>query len=76
MEEILISNNLQHQCTNNEQQQQAGKINQIDKNSITRICSGQVILNLSSVVKELIENSLDSKASQISNISIYHLKYN
>lgn len=68
MEEININDdNIEHSNHNNVS---PGKINQIDKHSITRICSGQVILNLSSVVKELIENSLDSKSNQISKIYI------
>ncbi|KYQ92674.1 MutL DNA mismatch repair protein [Tieghemostelium lacteum] len=40
-------------------------IKAIDKDSVHRICSGQVILDLSIAVKELIENSLDAKSSSI-----------
>lgn len=38
-------------------------IRPIDSASIHRICSGQVILDLSTAVKELVENSLDAAAT-------------
>ncbi|XP_050072927.1 mismatch repair endonuclease PMS2 [Anopheles maculipalpis] len=41
------------------------KINAIDKDTVHRICSGQVVLNLAIAVKELIENSLDAGATLI-----------
>ncbi|KAG0480521.1 hypothetical protein HPP92_011379 [Vanilla planifolia] len=40
-------------------------IKAISKVAVHRICSGQVILDLSSAVKELVENSLDAGASYI-----------
>lgn len=40
-------------------------IKPINKADVHRICSGQVILDLSSAVKELVENSLDAGASSI-----------
>lgn len=40
-------------------------IKPISKADVHRICSGQVILDLSSAVKELVENSLDAGASSI-----------
>ncbi|XP_076912863.1 DNA mismatch repair protein PMS1-like [Bidens hawaiensis] len=40
-------------------------IKPISKSAIHRICSGQVILDLSSAVKELVENSLDAGATSI-----------
>ncbi|OVA02657.1 DNA mismatch repair protein [Macleaya cordata] len=40
-------------------------IKPINKGVVHRICSGQVILDLSSAVKELVENSLDAGASSI-----------
>uniref|UniRef100_A0A803NQM6 Sm domain-containing protein n=1 Tax=Cannabis sativa TaxID=3483 RepID=A0A803NQM6_CANSA len=40
-------------------------IKPINKASVHRICAGQVILDLSSAVKELVENSLDSGATSI-----------
>ncbi|KAH7316285.1 hypothetical protein KP509_21G086600 [Ceratopteris richardii] len=40
-------------------------IKPIDKASVHRICSGQVILDLSMAVKELVENSLDAGATSI-----------
>ena len=40
-------------------------IQAIDQESVHKICSGQVITDLASAVKELIENSLDSGATLI-----------
>ncbi len=37
----------------------------IDTSSIHRICSGQVILDLATAIKELVENSLDAQARSI-----------
>ncbi|EGG15030.1 MutL DNA mismatch repair protein [Cavenderia fasciculata] len=42
-----------------------GNIKAIDKDSVHQICSGQVILDLSTAVKELVENSLDAKATKV-----------
>lgn len=41
------------------------KIQPIEKGTVHRICSGQVILDLATAVKELLENSLDAGASNI-----------
>lgn len=41
------------------------RIQPIDKGTVHRICSGQVILDLATAVKELLENSLDAGASNI-----------
>ncbi|XP_078429747.1 DNA mismatch repair protein isoform X2 [Wolffia australiana] len=41
------------------------KIKAISKEDIHRICSGQVILDLSAAVKELVENSLDAGATSV-----------
>ena len=38
-------------------------ITRIDKESVLKICSSQVVVDLKSAVKELVENSLDAKAS-------------
>uniref|UniRef100_A0A8B9F2D5 Mismatch repair endonuclease PMS2 n=1 Tax=Amazona collaria TaxID=241587 RepID=A0A8B9F2D5_9PSIT len=43
----------------------AKAIRAIDSKSVHRICSGQVVLNLGTAVKELVENSLDAGATNI-----------
>jgi DNA mismatch repair protein PMS2 len=40
-------------------------IKQIDPVSVHRICSGQVVVDLSTAAKELVENSLDAGATNI-----------
>ncbi|KFP35113.1 Mismatch repair endonuclease PMS2, partial [Chlamydotis macqueenii] len=45
--------------------QPARAIRPIDRKSVHRICSGQVVLNLGTAVKELVENSLDAGATNI-----------
>ncbi|XP_058013566.1 mismatch repair endonuclease PMS2 isoform X2 [Ahaetulla prasina] len=40
-------------------------IKPIDRRSVHQICSGQVVLNLCTAVKELVENSLDAGATSI-----------
>ena len=40
-------------------------IQSIDPTSVHRICSGQVILDISSCTKELIENSIDAGATNV-----------
>ena len=44
---------------------QTAKIQLIDSSIVHRICSGQVILDLATAVKELLENSLDAGASNV-----------
>ena len=41
------------------------RINKISKDVYNKICSGQVIVDLSSIVKELVENSIDGGATRI-----------
>jgi DNA mismatch repair protein PMS2 len=43
----------------------AGSIKAIDKGAVHRICSGQVVLDLATCVKEIVENSLDAGASTL-----------
>lgn len=43
----------------------APEIQPIDKQSVHRICSGQVVLDLSSAMKELVENSIDAQATSV-----------
>ncbi|NWI85745.1 PMS2 endonuclease, partial [Pitta sordida] len=45
--------------------QPSGAIRPIDRTSVHRICSGQVVLSLGTAVKELVENSLDAGATNI-----------
>lgn len=42
-----------------------GTIKQIDTASVHRICSGQVVIDLATATKELLENSLDAGATSI-----------
>ncbi|XP_078033245.1 mismatch repair endonuclease PMS2 isoform X2 [Augochlora pura] len=41
------------------------KINAINKQAVHQICSGQVVLDIATAIKELVENSLDSGATLI-----------
>ena len=46
-------------------QLEAGSIQAIDRESVHRICSGQVVLTLATAVKELVENSIDAGATTV-----------
>ncbi|RVE44634.1 hypothetical protein evm_010720 [Chilo suppressalis] len=41
------------------------EIKPINKDTVHKICSGQVVLSLAVAVKELVENSLDAGATNI-----------
>ena len=41
-------------------------ITKLDSNTVQRISSGQLILDVPSTLKELIENAIDAKATQVS----------
>jgi DNA mismatch repair ATPase MutL len=40
-------------------------ITKLDHNTVQRLSSGQLILDIPSTLKELIENAIDAKATQI-----------
>ena len=44
---------------------QGGVIKAISRSSVHRICSGQVILDPSSALKELVENSVDAGCTKL-----------
>lgn len=48
------------------------QIKSIDKDTVHRITSGQVVVDLATAVKELVENSLDSGASNIGESPLYY----
>lgn len=51
-------------------------INQIERQSIDKICANQTISNISVLIKELVDNSLDAMSSLITiDIDVSGLKY-
>ena len=48
-----------------ESERDAMSVKAIDRGTVHKICSGQVVLSLAVAVKELVENSLDAGASSI-----------
>ncbi|CDW77338.1 mismatch repair endonuclease pms2-like [Stylonychia lemnae] len=57
------------------EQANQGDIKRIDKASILQICSSQVVIDLKSAVKELVENSLDAESTSI-DIKFYNYGLN
>jgi DNA mismatch repair protein PMS2 len=45
--------------------EESSEIQPINKDTVHKICSGQVILNLATAVKELVENSIDAGATTV-----------
>jgi DNA mismatch repair protein PMS2 len=43
----------------------SGRVQQIDAASVHRICSGQVVVDLATATKELLENALDAGATTV-----------
>ena len=43
----------------------AGRIQPISRSAVHRICSGQVVLDLATALKELVENALDAGATAV-----------
>lgn len=64
-DDIFLTDFVASDASNNRQTGQSNAIQPIDADSIRKICTGQVILDLSQTVKELIENALDAGATHI-----------
>ena len=52
---------------------EAPSIKAIDTGSVHRITSGQVVVDLQTAVKELMENSLDAGATTIGNFTVHYI---
>ncbi len=50
---------------------EGSSIKAIDTGSVHRITSGQVVVDLQTAVKELVENSLDAGATHIGNFTVH-----
>lgn len=54
----------------------AKEIKAIDRKSVHRICSGQVVLTLATAVKELVENSIDAGAVSVGKQKVANISEN
>lgn len=48
-------------------------IRSIPVDDVRKICTGQVVINVAGVVKELIENSIDAGAKSVGELRLYEL---
>lgn len=61
----MMSSGEETTATPSPTKEKSKSIQAIDKEAVHRICSGQVVLNLATAMKELVENSLDAGATSI-----------
>ena len=65
-ERAEIHEKMQELAENEDENVGSAKVIQaIDRGDVHRICSGQVVLNLATAIKELVENSIDAGATNI-----------
>ncbi|KAB0792495.1 hypothetical protein PPYR_14454 [Photinus pyralis] len=62
---LSMSNNMHMEDVSDNEESHSDTIKPINRNTVHRICSGQVVLSLAIAVKELVENALDAGAKSI-----------